>query len=293
MTNNNDKEQKKYISTLYPLINNYDCDISKISLNETYCFTNTKKYTIKKHIVDYNSESDDEKYNPGTINMSADSTNMNIAVYNTVEEKNIGYDAYYEYNKIGTKKLCILTGFMKIRMVSSTNFSVDISDINENNLALKNLVDSVVNKIGNEITKIHPGINVKYPYKDSLIYVSLMTKNNNKIVTTTAHIHKTKKNGGGTITIENNTQGDFCNKIKQEFPGIVSATNKNNNIFFVARMSLVFSATVNTKRKFCKIKIFAKELEIKYNVSHVASIFNRDITVVTYNENKQITKLEL
>jgi len=58
------------------------------------------------------------------------------------------------------------------------------------------------------------------------------------------------------------------------------------------RSSLVFSAHICGGER-CVIKIQAKELEIKYNVSRVVSIFDKDITLVTCNENKQVTSLEL
>jgi len=305
MTTDNAETQKKSIKALYPLINDYNCDINKITLEQSYNLKNKVPTTKKSNYhfgndLDLLPDSDEDiPVKKQAIKKLESNSNENFTTM-----KHIGYDGFYEYNKIGCKKLCILTHFTKVHMLNIKKneliLTIDISDANEHNLTLKNLLVDITNKIGNEITKQYPTVNISYPYEpaESLVEISMISLKKHKtdlqkIINTSIHIHRSKKNGGNIIVLENYECRDMLAKIKKEFPKISQVPT--GEIFFTARSSLIFCAKIgeyeNTKT--CSIKIYAKEMELKYNASYVTSIFNKDLTVITHTSNKQVDSLEL
>ena len=307
MTTNNAETQKKSIKALYPLINDYNCDINKITLEQSYNIKNKvpveKKSKFDMSDFMHDDSDDDIPVKKQPIKPEAKKPELNPNE-NFTTIKHIGYDGFYEYNKIGSKKLCILTHFTKVHKLDIKKneliLTIDISDANEHNLTLKNLLVDITNKIGNEITKQYPTVNISYPYKpaESLVEISMISLKKQKtdlqkLINTPIHIHRSKKNGGNVVMFENYACNDMLVKIKKEFPKIIQVPT--GEIFFTARSSLIFCAKIgeyeNTKT--CSIKIYAKEMELKYNASYVTSIFNKDLTVITHTPNKQVDSLEL
>jgi hypothetical protein len=256
----------------YPLISDYTYNINKISLEESYLFSVA------------NSESDDKNV-----------------------KRFIRYNSIYNYDGIGDKQLCILTHFIKLYKIEEKKNNVivhiDISDVNTNNITFKNIINDIMNKIRDNIIKEYPAIQINLPYfasnsGETLLPLLLISRKKQKddsfkTIDTPIYIHRSKKKGGDIITIENEHINNILTNIAKECSGI--KTPSKGEIFYEAKASLIFCANVsiNNNVQVCDIKIYAKEMEIKYNVSYVKSVLNKDLTIVTQSKNKNIDRLTL
>lgn len=138
-------------------------------------------------------------------------------------------------------------------------------------------------------------------------YIQISLMNFNKKVTTPIHYHRTKKQGGNIITIVNHNINVFDDEMVKEMnsfkynsyakPFKLNKNSENNKLppmYYEGKFILTFSVDYlesivefdDKKHEYCTINIVAKEIETKYNVSHVKSILDVDTTTL----NRVVTK---
>ena len=223
------------------------------------------------------------------------------------------YSINYKYDRLGINQFCLMTPFLKIVRCPIYNKShfelyVDVCK----NLKLKELITNMLEKLKSKILKLNPKIlpnNISFPIKElaNKQYIILNLQDFDNKVTTPIHYHQTKKQGGNIITIVNETKQEFINKLSKEatmfkYKSYGKSKNdyiiKNNNIkkndddkkndfpemYYEGKFTLFFSVTYSEQLNsnpdipiHCKIKIFAKEAEIKLNLTYAKSVLDVDV----------------
>lgn len=268
--------------SIYPIISKYDdINFDKIKLSKP------KTYTITP-----------------TISPIIEPTHY-LKIYST-------YDLLFEYDRIGIDKFCIITQFLKISGPPKINkngiyFCIDM----ENNTQLHTLLTELLNITTNLLLNENPNLSISdinLPIKNFnhfgtiKNYVVINLLEYNKKITTPIHYHRTKKQGGGVMAMTNIKKDNFINNILEEMTLFKNDTygiknTKNDKIplmYYNGKFTLCVSAKIceninpktnKTENQYCNIIIYSKEIETKYNVSHVISVLDNDITHL----NKQVT----
>lgn len=283
--------------SLYPIISKYYIDYDMLTL------TDPKNYSTEKPTIEYK-------------------TGQNIVI----KRNYFSYGVNYKYDRLGFNEFCLMTQFLKIVAVptqvkNQIHFSVDIT----NNPKLKGLIFAVFEKIKSAILQLKPNLlpaNIVLPvlYKNMTVdgsnnmdnvYLHITLRQFNKKITTPIHYHRTKKQGGGVSTIVNTPLTEFYTELKEEMGlfkfrsyGKKIVTNHailNQEIpnqatpqmYYEGKFTLCFaveyleSKIENDVHEYCKINVFAKEVETKYNLSYVKSVLDVDVSTLNSVNIKQ------
>jgi len=284
---------------IYSVISDYKCNLSKISLDKR----SSKISSFKMPSMNYMLDDKNDKY-------------ITINVIHT------SYNVTYNFDKIGEKQLCLLTHFLKIsqRPVCSTKsketdimLSFETVDDNIDNVNFKNIIINIVNKIREDITKLHPDAHeTNSPYYDGLannnfINVHLPsfydTTNKQNVIIVPIHFHNSKNKGGGVTIIKKDTLAETLNEIMTVMPMFKYSKYGEQPeagdklLYYEGKCSLLFNVTVRdvtkiyyngdpTKRNvYYTIKIYAREIEMKHNVSHVKSILDSGLSYISVDKS--------
>jgi hypothetical protein len=222
--------------------------------------------------------------------------------------------------------LCVTTPFIKItnflpKVKDNGRGKLHFFVAVEENSRFSLMLSGIFGHIKTEILKKYPEISpdeVVFPItandKAYVIELSQFDKKN----TTSIHYHRSKKQGGQVVTISGklllDTQNEIYNemslfknfsygkpyvKIKEQEEIKEQEQQKVLNIYYEGKFTLTIGieyaqfdffhdgAVYENKRR-CKILLYAKECEIKFNVSKVKSVLDVDITHLN-KENTKVT----
>lgn len=271
---------------IYPIISDYKCDLSKFSL---------------------------DKRSSKTLSFKVPSDNYKLVNVNSIHTS---YNAMYNFDKIGEKQLCLLTHFFKIskkptiiyhNKESEILFVFDTLNENTENVNLRNLIVNIVNSIRENINKLHPdAIESSPPYFDGIdnnkfINICLPTfydtENKQSVTIVPVHFHNSKSKGGNISVIKKEKLTETINEIMTTMPMFKyskygqKSEEDDKLLYYEGKCSLSFCVTVKDVKKsddekelekhvHYTIKIYAKEIEIKHNVSYVRSVFDSDLSYI-------------
>lgn len=284
------------MSSLYPIISKYDIDLKSVSLTEpnTYVKDHTgMKSSYFTHNLNYNYD-------------------------------RIGVDklcVMTQFLKIALKPHFIGS---PMNNTGKIHFSVDINGNVKLKALLMEIFEATKAHIMARYPNV---VNVDYPIvtKGDKEYFNISLMQFDKKVTTPIHYHRTKKQGGNVITIVNRPIGDISKELEKEmnlfksfgygkkkkpYEDIDDIENKEGDksvdtkkivpkeLYYEGKFTLMFSVEyaefdlkvenqILEKKIRCKIKMFAKEMETKYNVSRVQSVLDIDVTNLNKVNMKQ------
>lgn len=284
---------------LYPIISNYDkFDLNKIELGEP-------KINLKESIILPN-----EKY----------------------KETYYNYSINYKYDRLGINQFCITTPFLKItENIKSYGETLQLNVDIGKDLKFKNLIINIIENIKIQMMKNHPNIllnDIHVPIYTTEEYntnnkqnISINLQHYKKKIITPIHYHQTKKQGGDIVSIINKSDqftDNFLEKIKEHMTmfrskkygksnGVVQKIDEKTNqkinlpeMYYEGKFILFFTMTCCEEKSddknlttYCKIHIFAKECEIKMNLSNVKSILDFDMYDVSKINTKQPNQLSI
>lgn len=183
------------------------------------------------------------------------------------------------------------------------------------NLSPSNIVLPITQKITISNTDNKTG---QHTYVDKE-YLNITLTQFNKKVTTPIHYHRTKKQGGNVVTIVNKPTTEIFTELKKEMElfkyssygkprvpkleeGKKIVKEKENVeddkpkpvMYYEGKFTLFFTIEHlesnvgdDEKHEYCKINIFAKEAETKYNLSKVKSALDVDVSILNRVNTKQ------
>jgi hypothetical protein len=233
----------------------------------------------------------------------------------------------YDYDKIGEKQLCLFTHFLKIskkptivrhNKESEILFVFDTLDENTDNVNFRNTITKIINKIRDDVIKLHPNAKESSPpYFDGngnnkFICICLPSfydmTNKHSVTIVPIHFHNSKNKGGGISVIKKEKLVETISEIMTILPmfkyskyGQQSETD-DKLLYYEGKCSLLFCITVKDGTKshhneeperhiYYTIKIYAREMEIKHNVSYVKSVFDSDLSYI--NVAKPINSISI
>lgn len=232
----------------------------------------------------------------------------------------------YIYDRIGNDKLCVTTPFIKITKFLSKvkdngrgklHFFVAVEENSRFSLMLIGILEYIKTEILKKYPEISPD-EVVFPMTENgesyLIELSQFDKKN----TTPIHYHRSKKQGGQVVTISGKLLLDTRNEIYSEMSLFKKSSygkpyikpqkeheeikdqepQKVLNIYYEGKFTLTIGieyaqfdflhdGVIFEHKRRCKILLYAKECETKFNVSKVKSVLDVDITHL----NKENTKV--
>lgn len=288
--------------SFYPIISRYDIDDDLISLS------NTKSYNTEKKAVNFKTGEE-----------------VIIKRFHTQNNINYKYDRVgVDSLCVMTQFLKIAT--VPVQKKGQIYFCVDISTNTKLKalfIKIFNILKNVAFKEHPTLTLDNVKLPLTHVYdpdtKSEKEYVNITLQQFDKKITTPIHYHRTKKQGNGLITISHKQDEDFIKELtkemtlfkypttygkKRELKKVEDTNNEINEenkqhtptmpvLHYEGKFTLCFNVEYletkigeNEKHEYCKINIYAKEVETKYNVSHVKSVLDIDVT----NLNKQNTK---
>jgi hypothetical protein len=225
------------------------------------------------------------------------------------------YNVTYDYDKIGTNQLCLLTQFLKICKspefygpnAKKISFTFAINN-------LKKVLMDILEKVTKELQLLYPTLlknNVilsNFIDSENILKVELnnFTNKKNKEIKsiTPIYFHKSKSKGGNTIVIKND---NLLLTIKKIYSEMVLFKNKNygsikidkmhKDIHYDGKLILNFNVSVIENKETCEIrgyvKVIAKEMEIRHNVSNIKSVLDEDLRYITEIKNCGVTTLTI
>lgn len=304
------------MTPLYPLITNYNYDINNILLSVKTKFEKKLENnpTTELNKVKWDSSVDKKsfiKYTTYELNYD----------YDRLGKKPLSLLTHY----IKLEKPYIIMNNAKF---NNFNFELNTCHITIDNVNFNNFITDTFDKMISDLVKLHPNLipeYIKLPYStknnEKILCVKCMTTKQKYYgvesdidikILTPIHFHKSK--GNGIITINNESIHNISTRIMNEMPifkhklygkEICDSNNEKQlkNIYYEGKFVLLFSANVkeittenNDELKkssiYCYINVFAKEIEIKHNVSYVKSVFSKDIVYID-SKNNNISSLTL
>lgn len=289
---------------LYPLIFDYKYDSQQISL----CENSSRKVT-------FSQPSEDEEY--------VITNNNTYITYDALYK----YDKVGDRQLCILSHFVKIHRSPEWSKGNEIIFWLDTMNENMENANFRNAIVRIVEQIKNIITKMYPmAIESKdVPYTDGddnskLIKVRLLSFkdaiNKQNIIMTPIHYHQPKSKGGNVIVFKNKNVMETIKDIsenmkmfrhKQYGKEVNDDDDSKKKLYYEAKCSLAFSALISdikldTKddngiivksehKIYYTIKIHAKEMEIKCNMSYVKPILNSDVSYV--NISKSIESLSI
>lgn len=230
----------------------------------------------------------------------------------------IRYQCKYEYDRVGKDKFCLLTNYLNIENrpkfyePADKKISMNIT-LNDKNTKIK--IQEIIKKILTDMKELYKSPNNKNNVMQLPIILNkneeitecenmsaeLTTyndkKNNKKICTSKIHFHKSKKNGGGTVTIKNDSLKETYENIMKEMTLFKNKKYNDSDIFYQGKFVFCFNIDVRISKithiTTIYVKINIVEMEVKHNVSNVKSIFDNDLIYVSESKNGSIQSLIL
>jgi hypothetical protein len=273
------------ISKAYPVIIHNNFNTKNIVLRKV------AEYTFREHIKrdvlinNNDDESDDE---------IEESNKMGTKII----QKNI---AFYDYPGCGNKQLYFVTPLYHRLCYFSCNggnrelvigFDNDVGNIDDVNNGEKcEIMSNTKQSIINIFDKIKTSVLLSYPdmSSENVSNVSFDSSTNRL----TALFHKTKTQGGGSVTLCGIKKSDLLKKLFGELKtlsfNVVEKDGTEKELYKVGKFVLGFYVNIVyvphiiddklTYKLNAKIGAEIREVEIKYNVTHVASELGKIVTI--------------
>ena len=309
--------KNKYIPTYYPIISNYNYNNNKISIELSNIFSKSyinDSIEIKRKYITYDIIYDYDKI--GKKNLCALTHFIKLLKPHNVYQ-NGKYQLSFDIDIMHDEH-------MDIDNINLKNFIIDvITKIKDEIIKLHpNITPNNINlpyhsyycaKNDNDKNDNDNNDDNKEKEKRLLSIGTIAFRNkikNNFMVNTPIYFHKSKNKGGGVVIINNENNQTIKQKIITEMPlfknrnyGITTeGTNDihkdiHKDIHYEGKFTLLFnvniveSESIGDKQIYCDIKVFAKEIEIKHNVSYINSVLEKELTYI--NETKNDNKLKL
>jgi hypothetical protein len=286
---------------LYPIITNYEYDNNKIILDAGKTFSKP---------LEVDPESDN--FIDGQEN----------------KYTHTPYTVLYNYTPFPTKSFVVMTDYLKLtyqtmayinKFTQCIAFGIDFSETTPLNINFANYVSNTIDRIksiisekyGNDVTFSLPYIDAESKTSLNINLISRQKREgDNKININVCPIHfyRPRSKGGDVIKICGDALDITKSNIEKEMPMFKNKMylkkNKDDakeykDIHYVGKFILMFSVefstyevgSLNSKTLTCKIHIVAKEMEIKYNVSHCESVLAKDLTNVEINNQLKTLKI--
>jgi len=213
----------------------------------------------------------------------------------------------YKYPDDVTKKLLFVTDhikLIKIGAIKAIEFQTELNGANSNHVYMINMMDTIIETIKKTIiAKYGSDINFCIGYNHARMRV--LTRMIKNTCITPIIIQQSKKKGGNKIQIKDLSLADTETILKHEIKPagrkvkqyMMKTGDDVKDIHYECKFVLGFEillVEVKTPdvKQTCIIKLVAKRVDIKYNVTKTLTSIDRDITIMVPQEGA-IKKLEI